>query len=102
MFYIIGLGLSDEKDITLRGLEVKMPRLARFGASLDIYFASGGQVIYSPLPRGVHEHSHRSKGALGISHLRLVRLFDLTLTPKGGVLWQAPYPCRSRHGRDRE
>ena len=22
MFYIIGLGLSDEKDITLRGLEV--------------------------------------------------------------------------------
>lgn len=23
MFYIIGLGLSDEKDITLRGLEVK-------------------------------------------------------------------------------
>ena len=22
MFYVIGLGLSDEKDITLRGLEV--------------------------------------------------------------------------------
>ena len=23
MFYIIGLGLSDEKDITIRGLEVR-------------------------------------------------------------------------------
>ena len=26
MFYIIGLGLSDEKDITLRGLEVNNAR----------------------------------------------------------------------------
>jgi diphthamide biosynthesis methyltransferase len=26
MFYIIGLGLSDEKDITLRGLEVCPPQ----------------------------------------------------------------------------
>ena len=32
MFYIIGLGLSDEKDITLRGLEVKIPENALFGA----------------------------------------------------------------------
>jgi len=26
MFYVIGLGLSDEKDITLRGLEVRIPQ----------------------------------------------------------------------------
>ena len=30
MFYIIGLGLSDEKDVTVRGLEV--------GHSLSLYF----------------------------------------------------------------
>ena len=39
MFYIIGLGLSDEKDITLRGLEVKMPEKAHFGTSLDLFFS---------------------------------------------------------------
>jgi diphthamide biosynthesis methyltransferase len=30
MFYIIGLGLSDEKDITLRGLEVNNVRAGSF------------------------------------------------------------------------
>ena len=49
------------------------------GPSLDI-FPSGCQIIYSPVPRGIHEHSHSSKGALGRSHLRLARLFDLTLS----------------------
>ena len=81
MFYIIGLGLSDEKDITLRGLEVKMPESARLGISLDIYFTSGRQIIFSSIPRGIHEHSHCSKGALGKSHLRLGRVFDITFSP---------------------
>ena len=32
MFYVIGLGLADEKDITVRGLEVrcKLHRMAVF------------------------------------------------------------------------
>ena len=30
MFYIIGLGLSDEKDITLRGLEVLIIHCIQF------------------------------------------------------------------------
>lgn len=30
MFFIIGLGLSDEKDITIRGLEVTSPRHYKF------------------------------------------------------------------------
>lgn len=25
MFYVIGLGLSDEKDVTVKGLEVRKP-----------------------------------------------------------------------------
>jgi diphthamide biosynthesis methyltransferase len=30
MFYVIGLGLSDEKDVTLRGLEVLITSCKNF------------------------------------------------------------------------
>ena len=30
MFYIVGLGLCDEKDITIRGLEVQNPHRLQF------------------------------------------------------------------------
>jgi diphthamide biosynthesis methyltransferase len=33
MFYVIGLGLSDEKDITVKGLEVRSTALGMYGSS---------------------------------------------------------------------
>lgn len=62
MFYLIGLGLCDEKDITVRGLEVSLLRI--FLSFLSFFTQTprtGGQVMLSNLSRGVHEHPNGSK-----------------------------------------
>jgi len=56
MFYIIGLGLSDEKDITLRGLEVRATRwlLKPPTRPSNIQLPPGDQELHPCLPRSVH------------------------------------------------
>lgn len=54
MFYVIGLGLSDEKDITVKGLEVGTNRSIMTGHT-DI---PGSQEMRAGLPRILHLHSN--------------------------------------------
>jgi len=54
MFYLIGLGLCDEKDITIRGLEVRMTYRGK-DWTLKTYL--GCQRVLPCLSRGVHEYS---------------------------------------------
>lgn len=42
MLYVVGLGLSDEKDITVKGLEVSLPKIIRLLV----------HVLYSTNPTG--------------------------------------------------
>lgn len=55
MFYVIGLGLSDEKDITLRGLQVRtasLPMKPEFGS----HVVSGYQKLNSCVSGGVYKY----------------------------------------------
>jgi hypothetical protein len=54
MLYLIGLGLCDEKDITIRGLEVWMTYRNK-DWSLKTFL--GCQRMLPRLSRGVYEHS---------------------------------------------
>lgn len=55
MFYLIGLGLCDEKDITIRGLEVRTTyRIKTWGLKTFL----GCQRMFPCLSRGVHQYSH--------------------------------------------
>ncbi len=51
MFYIIGLGLRDEKDVTIRGLEVKYPVYSDWRIS---YHFVGHQRIFSCILGSIH------------------------------------------------
>jgi len=66
MFYIIGLGLSDEKDITLRGLEV-----VRFLLNIAMITkqVAGDQRVFSSVPRIIYQHTHGPKGETGVFSL---------------------------------
>ena len=55
MFYLIGLGLCDEKDITVRGLEVGVTHRSK-DWSLKAFL--GHQKMLPCLSRGIHEHSN--------------------------------------------
>lgn len=61
MFYLVGLGLCDEKDITVRGLEV--PGFC----SRSTYFLNSrtldSQTLNESVPRGLHEHPNGAKRA---------------------------------------
>lgn len=63
MFYIIGLGLCDEKDITVRGLEVGALSAQ---ACPIVYRGSGGKIVFSGLPRSIHKHIDGGKDAIGV------------------------------------
>lgn len=55
MFYVIGLGLSDEKDITLRGLEVRtgsVPMKPDFSS----HVVSGHQELNPGISGGVYKY----------------------------------------------
>ena len=62
MFYLIGLGLCDEKDITIRGLEVRTTDQIK-GWSLKTFL--GCQRVFPCLSRGVHQHSNDQQGKIG-------------------------------------
>ena len=55
MFNVIGLGLSDEKDITLRGLEVRMDLPDKTDSKFHISM-SGNQEFNPGVSGGVHKH----------------------------------------------
>ena len=67
MFYIIGLGLCDEKDITVRGLEVGALSAQ---ACPIVYRESGGKIVFSGLPRSIHKHNDGGKNAIGVCYAR--------------------------------
>lgn len=64
MLYVIGLGLSDEKDITVKGLEVRVSSRHRCAVS-DFDESLGGQKVRAGLPRVVHVHPDDFEGEAG-------------------------------------
>lgn len=68
MFYVIGLGLSDEKDITLRGLEVCRNSHMAVSNSLPyvLPFDTGYKRLDAGLSRSVYEHSDDRQGPAGV------------------------------------
>lgn len=63
MFYVIGLGLCDEKDITVRGLEVGAPSAQVYSIA---YRELGSKIVFSGLSRSIHEHIDGGKKAIGV------------------------------------
>jgi hypothetical protein len=78
MFYIIGLGLSDEKDITIRGLEVRLS--LQYTQRRDPNPLSlGNQILNTRLSRSLHVHPHDQS------------------TQAGSYPQTEPSPSKSRH-----
>ena len=77
MFYIIGLGLSDEKDITIRGLEVRS-HLLQWVLSLSV-LCIGNQKLGESLSGSVHQHSYGGQGASGLSQRAECVFYSLIL-----------------------
>ena len=65
MFYLIGLGLCDEKDITVRGLEVPDLTPLKLLVLLLIAGTLVSQTLNKGLPRGIHKHIDGAKRAAG-------------------------------------
>ena len=82
MFYVIGLGLCDEKDITVRGLEAVK-------SCSRVYLEAYTSILMVNKDRLVSPSSHTRP----LSQLTCVQ---------GSLLLQATHHCRSRHGRARE
>lgn len=55
MFYVIGLGLSDEKDITLRGLEVRIESLP-MKPEFSSHVVSGYQGLNPGISGGLYKY----------------------------------------------
>ena len=62
MFYIVGLGLCDEKDITVRGLEVCLVVTQRVTAKR---VSLGCQRLHKSVSRSLHLHSNGAEGEVG-------------------------------------
>lgn len=67
MFYIIGLGLCDEKDVTLRGLEVRI-KSNSYLHTLRPTVMLGYKKFNAGLSRSLHEHPYDPEGTPGPSY----------------------------------
>lgn len=69
MLYVIGLGLCDEKDITVRGLEASTPTVYLREQHPDPRSSrvQGRSVFHPGLPRSLHQHPHGPKRTPGKS-----------------------------------
>lgn len=99
MFYIVGLGLSDEKDITVRGLEVRH-LIERFILMLIQNLPTGRKRLFSSVSRGVHEHLDGTEREAGGVHSSGVEVNDSLTDLQGSVLRERHNRRRSRHGRN--
>ena len=70
MFYIVGLGLCDEKDITVRGLEVCLVVTERVTAKR---VSLGCQRLHKSVSRSLHLHSNGAEGETGAQTAYLIR-----------------------------
>jgi len=66
MFYIIGLGLCDEKDITVRGLEVGN---ASDPPQIFSHPNPGSQKLIASIPRSIHQHPNGAERTFGTTSL---------------------------------
>jgi hypothetical protein len=66
MFYIIGLGLSDEKDVTLRGLEVLITSYNFSSSQMNVSSKTGHQEFLAGVSRGLYEYFDGAKGTFGV------------------------------------
>lgn len=74
MLYVIGLGLCDEKDTTLRGLEVHSLTSCSFHtAPCSLHLWAGDQIPIACLPRGVQQHIDGEQGTTGMSVISVGR-----------------------------
>ena len=69
MLYVIGLGLSDEKDITVKGLEVGHASLHVDRLYVDckhrICILSGSEEMRKSVSRSLYQYPYGLKGATG-------------------------------------
>jgi len=63
MFYIIGLGLCDEQDVTVRGLNVRAYNFLHYCPNPY----PGDKKLVPCLPRGVHQYPNGGKRPTGPS-----------------------------------
>ena len=92
MFYVVGLGLCDEKDITVRGLEVC---LLPFTMNDLTYDCSKGQAVKSSTR--VYLEAYTSILMVRREKLvspRLIAYSVASFISKGRVLWKRSDTCR--------
>lgn len=66
MFFVIGLGLCDEKDVTLRGLEVRAHQTRIYTEAKTPVL--GYSKFIAGLSRSVHKYSYDPTGTSGPSY----------------------------------
>lgn len=73
MLYVIGLGLSDEKDITVKGLEVSLAMMhvdkyrMRIEGKCHVWAFPGREEMRASVSRGLHQYSYGPKRAISES-----------------------------------
>lgn len=88
MLYVIGLGLGDEKDITVKGLEAVRSCERIFLEHYTSILCAPLEQLVRPLPAHTHGVPRRAASSLPFGSL-------------GGLLRQENHPGRSRNGRKR-
>lgn len=92
MFYIVGLGLCDEKDITVRGLEVCLNSPVWDMADR---ICPGSKRLHASVFRSLHLNSDGTEGKTGARYLNPDVNGTLTYVMQGSLLWQGSDSCGS-------
>lgn len=87
MLYLIGLGLADEKDITVKGLEI-VRRASR------VYLEAYTAILLVEKDVLVRFSVISRSGLLSDSTFLCRANADVRPKPVGSVLWPAHHPCR--------
>lgn len=80
MLYLVGLGLADERDITVKGLEV-VKRAER------VYLEAYTAVLLVDVQVLVRDHAFKCAEKLDMPVLTMLKV--------GSILWQAGHCCGS-------